>query len=484
METIHLPNGSWSYDPQVVLGEGGFGKVFGGTSDEHGSIAVKALTSLRDQRELQIAKELSRRDLRFVLPVLDCGLDADGTINYIVKPRADHCLADELKRRVALPATETASVLLDILCGLEELPDLIHRDLKPSNVLMHDGRWKLADFGLAKQVADATSTNTMRAHRSRPYAAPEQWREEHPTPATDIYALGCIAFELVEGRRAFPGNDFRQQHLESEPPIPSCEPFRLPIAMMLRKPPTSRVNTQRLRKLLEEIKEGGNDEDTAPEPQKRLRSISVSLEHRTAASEAAAMQAEEASVRREALVKVAREVLEDITDRLFDQIMTAAPQARIDRPMQSGRRNISLNNNELEIIVPTQPFPQTESKLSYSITAAGRILVKQASPAYVWGYSLIYAEERNAAHYRWYEVGFMHHPLIGLRGDSPFALAFSDIVNAMSPGMSKMQTAWGPVPIDDENEKEFVKEWLTLFVSACEGQLRYPSVLPLKQRPG
>ena len=94
METIHLPNGSWSYDPQVVLGEGGFGKVFGGTSDEHGSIAVKALTSLRDQRELQIAKELSRRDLRFVLPVLDCGLDADGTINYIVMPRADHCLAD------------------------------------------------------------------------------------------------------------------------------------------------------------------------------------------------------------------------------------------------------------------------------------------------------------------------------------------------------------------------------------------------------
>jgi eukaryotic-like serine/threonine-protein kinase len=352
METIHLPNGSWSYDPSDVLGKGGFGTVFGGRSDEHGPIAVKALTSLRDERELRIAKELSCRELRFVLPVLDCGLDADGTSNYIIMPRADHSLATELDRRVALPPAEAAIVLLDILSGLEELPDLVHRDLKPGNVLMHDGRWKLADFGLAKQLGDATSTNTMRTHRSRPYAAPEQWREERPTSATDIYALGCIAFELVEGRRAFPGNDYRQQHLESDPPIPASVPFQLPVSMMLRKPPTSRVNTVRLRKLLEEIKKRGDDDDTAPEPQQRLRSISVSIEQSSAAAEAAAMQAEEASVRRGALVKVAREVLEDITDRLFDKIMTAAPQARIDRPMQSGRRNISLNNN-----CPT-PSPQ------------------------------------------------------------------------------------------------------------------------------
>jgi hypothetical protein len=110
--------------------------------------------------------------------------------------------------------------------------------------------------------------------------------------------------------------------------------------------------------------------------------------------------------------------------------------------------------------------------------------VKQASPAYVWGYSLIYAEERESGHHRWYEVGFMHNPFMRRSGDSPFALEHGEIVSAMGPGMSAMQTAWGPEPIDDEDEPGFVTEWLALFADACHGQLRYPSTLPLTRRPG
>jgi len=73
-------------------------------------------------------------------------------------------------------------------------------DLKPDNILYHDGKWKIADFGIARFVEEATASNTLKEFLSPWYAAPEQWRLERATHGTDVYALGCIAFCLLTGK--------------------------------------------------------------------------------------------------------------------------------------------------------------------------------------------------------------------------------------------------------------------------------------------
>jgi serine/threonine-protein kinase len=95
---------------------------------------------------------------------------------------------------------------------MEALSDLdgrvVHRDLKPENVLWLGGRWCLADF--AQKFAFTPS-----------YAAPEQWRFDRTTGATDVYAVGVIGHELLSGQRPFGGpgvDEFREQHLHTDPP--------------------------------------------------------------------------------------------------------------------------------------------------------------------------------------------------------------------------------------------------------------------------
>src|SRR5690349_10436452 len=100
-------------------------------------------------------------------------------------PRADRSLAEELTKRGLLTPVEATDVRRQIAEGLRELQNLVHRDLKPANILLHNGKWKIADLGIARFVKDATSTNTVRDFLSAPYEAPEQWLGEHATHATD-----------------------------------------------------------------------------------------------------------------------------------------------------------------------------------------------------------------------------------------------------------------------------------------------------------
>jgi serine/threonine-protein kinase len=98
----------------------------------------------------------------------------------------------------------------------------VHCDVKPDNVLvLADGRIKIIDFGVSRRVDEAPPDDASIAGTPA-YMAPEQWRGE-PSPASDVYALGCMLFELLTGETPFDGSlpKLMWAHLESRPPRPS-----------------------------------------------------------------------------------------------------------------------------------------------------------------------------------------------------------------------------------------------------------------------
>jgi eukaryotic-like serine/threonine-protein kinase len=186
--TIKLPKGEWEYDLQAPLGKpGGFGQVFVGRGNGYDRVAVKRLHLKANDaahRELEIANELAQFTLEHVIPVLDAGQDALSDYYFVVMPCAEKSLQDEFKAVGKFNEADAVRILQDIAAGLVEARKFVHRDLKPLNILFHDGRWKIADFGIARFVEESTSLQTLKECLSPPYAAPEQFKLEHATSAT------------------------------------------------------------------------------------------------------------------------------------------------------------------------------------------------------------------------------------------------------------------------------------------------------------
>jgi serine/threonine protein kinase len=139
----------------------------------------------------------------------------------VVMELADHTLADRIGS--GLPEQQVVAILQEIAAGLYELHQaaIIHRDLKPSNVLSRDSHWKLADFGIARDADLGTGDPTFLGYGTLPYMAPELWEGRSPSFKSDLYAVGCIAVELLTGKPPFSGpevGDFRRQHLTASPP--------------------------------------------------------------------------------------------------------------------------------------------------------------------------------------------------------------------------------------------------------------------------
>jgi serine/threonine protein kinase len=105
--------------------------------------------------------------------------------------------------------------------------EIVHRDLKPANLFVQAderlpaGRLKVCDFGLAKDMKSASIvTVTGEVFGTPAYMAPEQWRAAAPGPAADLYATGCILYEMVTGRVPFAGQSLPElmaQHLDRAP---------------------------------------------------------------------------------------------------------------------------------------------------------------------------------------------------------------------------------------------------------------------------
>jgi serine/threonine-protein kinase len=174
----------------------------------------------RFNREVRIAQTIVNPH---VVPVLDTGEDSG--LPYLVTPFIEGgSLADRLRRDGPLAVAAAVRICGDVADGLEALwaAGMVHRDIKPANLLLdRDGVARITDFGLAKDSQGTRLTRPGSRMGSMDYMAPEQIRGEEVTPATDMYALGCVTFECLAGRPPFAHREGMQvllAHLQEDPP--------------------------------------------------------------------------------------------------------------------------------------------------------------------------------------------------------------------------------------------------------------------------
>ena len=226
------------------LGEGGFARVFLAEDESRDPAVVKLVPKeTGTDREMLFVK---LDGVPNVMPLLDSGESDD----YWVLVMPQESLRHHINETSGLTTNEAISVLTDIAEALVavEAQDVVHRDIKPENILLLDGRWHVADFGIARYADATTAPDTLKHAKTAPYPAPEQWREERATSATDVYALGIIAHELLASERPFGGPDYRHLHLQESPPTIPGIPDRLRslVVECLYKSPEARPHPENL----------------------------------------------------------------------------------------------------------------------------------------------------------------------------------------------------------------------------------------------
>jgi serine/threonine protein kinase len=267
------------------LGAGGAGAVFRAQNLESGAeVALKTLkptTALDEEiykrfvREISVAQKLQHEN---VVSFDDCGVHED-ILYYTMELVPWGSLSEVLARRGHWPWREVVECGIQICRGLEHLHQarIVHRDLKPANIFLSDsGLLKLGDFGLARDLEAFGLTVAGKTVGTAKYFSPEQAMAKQDIDGrTDLYALGCILFEMLAGRPPFLSQDpysheyvaLMKKHVEELPPsvldfAPGCPPsLAALIDNLLKKSPADRPrNAALVETMLQEILENPNTE--------------------------------------------------------------------------------------------------------------------------------------------------------------------------------------------------------------------------------
>ena len=198
------------YQPIEQIGTGGMATVWKARDTLLGRfVAVKRLlphlagdpaAAERFKREAHAAAQLSHQG---IVTVFDTGEDADGP--FIVQELVDGTtLAAHLAHTGPLGPQPVTDIVSQVAAALDHAHSVgvIHRDIKPANLIMEpDGRVRIADFGIAHTVDDpATITASGELVGTITYLAPEILAGQPATPASDIYSLGAVTYELLSGQ--------------------------------------------------------------------------------------------------------------------------------------------------------------------------------------------------------------------------------------------------------------------------------------------
>ena len=223
------------FDIFEKVGEGGFGTVYRGYDpmwDKPVAIKVlhKDISRLpnaveRFRKEAKVAAELRHPNIVGVSEVGEHEADYYLVMDYI----SGGTLAQRMQQTPTFSLSEVVNWLHPIAEALDyahSRKKIIHRDIKPSNILIgEDGQVYLTDFGLIKLTEDASNTSTGAILGTYEYMAPEQITGKELTPATDLYALGVIAFQMLTGKTPFASAtnspfEIQEGHVHHAPPDP------------------------------------------------------------------------------------------------------------------------------------------------------------------------------------------------------------------------------------------------------------------------
>jgi beta-lactam-binding protein with PASTA domain len=195
------------------LGSGGMADVYLAHDDTlDRDVALKVMSSRyasdeefveRFKREAQSAAALSHPN---IVSIFDRGESEDGTYYIAMEYLPGGTLKDRILKRGALPARTAAAVALQMAEALRAAHerDVIHRDIKPHNILITGlGDVKVTDFGIARAAASSTMTRTGHILGTAHYISPEQAMGEPVGPASDLYSLGVVLYEMLTGELPF-----------------------------------------------------------------------------------------------------------------------------------------------------------------------------------------------------------------------------------------------------------------------------------------
>ena len=211
-----------------VIGRGRMGIVFEAAADGEDPVAVKVVTTELSQDEIflrRFKREVAaaqRIDHPNVVPVLASG-DEHGLPYLVQRLIPGGSLAERIAAEGSIGLATTVQLLSGAAAGIDALHagGLVHRDIKPANILLDGDTAYVSDFGLAKDSQASNLTRPGQALGSFDYMAPEQIRGEEVSPATDIYALGCVFIECLTGTPPFGGRPSMRvlfAHLQDPPP--------------------------------------------------------------------------------------------------------------------------------------------------------------------------------------------------------------------------------------------------------------------------
>lgn len=227
------------YHLGAKIGTGGMADVYAAVDELLGrEVAVKMMRPdlARDEnflerfrREAQNAAKLNHPA---IVAVYDTGQTPpeDGSVPYIVMERVQgETLRDIVQEYGKMRLTDAAAIMSQVLEALHFSHEagIIHRDIKPANIMItNTGAVKVMDFGIARALSDSSSamTQTAAVIGTAQYLSPEQARGKSADSRSDIYAAGCVFYELATGQPPFSGESpfsVAFQHVQDAPPAPS-----------------------------------------------------------------------------------------------------------------------------------------------------------------------------------------------------------------------------------------------------------------------
>lgn len=498
VEHIEIDGQRWQVGN--TIGDGGFGQVRQGISPDGESVVLKFVPKDPGaDREWLLGGDL--REVSNVVPIIAKG-EHDNTW-VLAMPLASVSLRARLEAKGGRLEPDVAvPILTDIATALAALaqrqPAVVHRDLKPENVLLLNDAWCLADFGIAKYAEATTAPDTRNLAKSAYYAAPEQWREERATPATDVYAFGVMAHEMLSGSHPFPGPDFREQHLTHTPPQLVGVPDHLASVVMdcLIKVPQARPPAVAVLNRVSRLIETSNDTST------RWQAINRKATEERTRQSAAEQEKHNDEERRRGLLQAATETLHNMQENMrktLERELHAAQWTSGSRWWRCELKGAKLEWREFSYVNPavwgqykpafdviaqsqigaTIPPPEPPPRCAACDRGSCPLHIRIQQPRNHYAgrsHALWYCDPLGTGVFRWHELAFSPGDRAG---EGPFGLNCGmEAGQALdSRGMGTWNIARAIEAID-ESPNEFIERWTNWFADAIERKLRRPAQIP------